>query len=206
MQQGTMELLWRSSHISGGNAVYVEAMYEAYLRDPNAIAAQWRDYFDRLPQVEGTQIDVPHSTVQEQFALLARQKSRPAAPVVHPGVSTEYERKQVHVVQLISAYRQRGHQKASLDPLGLVERERVPDLDLPVPPAVGSRFRHRVPDRLALHRQGTRRRCARSSRRSSAPIAAPSARNSCTSSPPRSATGSSAAWTVCAPRPSTMPR
>ena len=63
MQQGTMELLWRSSHISGGNAVYVEAMYEAYLRDPNSIAAQWRDYFDRLPQVDGTRIDVPHSTV-----------------------------------------------------------------------------------------------------------------------------------------------
>ena len=89
MQQGTMELLWRSSHISGGNAVYVEAMYEAYLRDPNAIAAEWRDYFDRLPQVDGTQIDVPHSTVQEHFALLGRQKARPAAPIVHPGISTE---------------------------------------------------------------------------------------------------------------------
>jgi 2-oxoglutarate dehydrogenase E1 component len=130
MQQGTMELLWRSSHISGGNAVYVEAMYEAYLRDPNSIAAQWRDYFDRLPQVDGTRIDVPHSTVQQQFALLARQKARPDAPMVHPGISTEYERKQVRVVQLISAYRQRGHQKANLDPLGLVVRERVPDLDL----------------------------------------------------------------------------
>ncbi len=130
MQQGTMELLWRSSHISGGNAVYVEAMYEAYLRDPNAIAAEWRDYFDRLPHVDGAQIDVPHSTVQEQFALLARQKSRPAAPIVHPGISTEYERKQVRVVQLISAYRQRGHQKAALDPLGLAEREHVPDLEL----------------------------------------------------------------------------
>jgi len=129
MQQSIMELLWRSSHISGGNAVYVEAMYEAYLRDPNAIAAEWRDYFDRLPQVNGTQIDVPHSTVQEHFALLGRQKSRPAAAVEHT-VSTEYERKQVRVVQLISAYRQRGHQKAALDPLGLAAREQVPDLEL----------------------------------------------------------------------------
>ena len=65
MQQGIMELLWRSSHISGGNAVYVEALYEAYLRDPNAIPAEWRDYFDRLPQVNGTHVDIPHSTVQE---------------------------------------------------------------------------------------------------------------------------------------------
>jgi 2-oxoglutarate dehydrogenase E1 component len=83
MQQESMELLWGSSHISGGNAAYVEAMYETYLRDPNAIAPEWRDYFDRLPRVDGTTIDVPHSTIQEHFALLGRQKSRPA-PVPHP--------------------------------------------------------------------------------------------------------------------------
>jgi 2-oxoglutarate dehydrogenase E1 component len=123
-----MELLWRSSHISGGNAVYVEALYESYLRDPNAIPAEWRDYFDRLPQVNGTHADIPHSTVQEHFTLLGRQKQRP--PAGSAGVSTEYERKQVRVIQLVGAYRQRGHQKARLDPLGLQQRERVPDLDL----------------------------------------------------------------------------
>jgi len=129
MQQGIMELLWRSSHISGGNAVYVEALYETYLRDPNAIPAEWRDYFDRLPQVNGTHADIPHSTVQEHFTLLGRQKQRP--PAGSAGVSTEYERKQVRVIQLVGAYRQRGHQKARLDPLGLQQRERVPDLELP---------------------------------------------------------------------------
>jgi len=129
MQQGVMELLRRSSHISGGNAAYVESMYESYLLDPNSIPDEWRDYFDRLPTVEAVQIDIPHSTVQEHFALLGRQKRRPDA-AQHDGVSTEYERKQVRVVQLISAYRQRGHQKAMLDPLGLAEREHVPDLAL----------------------------------------------------------------------------
>ena len=110
MQQSVMELLWRSSHISGGNAVYVEALYEAYLRDPNGIPAEWRDYFDRLPQVDAVRADVPHSTVQEHFALLGRQKQRP--PAGTEGVSTEYERKQVRVVQLAAAYRQRGHQRS----------------------------------------------------------------------------------------------
>jgi 2-oxoglutarate dehydrogenase E1 component len=108
--------------------VYVEALYESYLRDPNAIPAEWRDYFDRLPQVNGTHADIPHSTVQEHFTLLGRQKQRP--PAGSAGVSTEYERKQVRVIQLVGAYRQRGHQKARLDPLGLQQRERVPDLDL----------------------------------------------------------------------------
>ncbi|MEX3012967.1 hypothetical protein AB3538_17985 [Acinetobacter baumannii] len=33
-------------------------------------------------------------------------------------------------LQLIAAYRNRGHQKAKLDPLGLAKREDIPDLDL----------------------------------------------------------------------------
>ena len=35
MQESSMELLWRSSHIAGGNATYVEDLYESYLKDPN---------------------------------------------------------------------------------------------------------------------------------------------------------------------------
>ncbi len=55
---------------------------------------------------------------------------RTEATVQHDSRATEYERKQVQTLQLISAYRQRGHQKAHLDPLGLAEREHVPDLEL----------------------------------------------------------------------------
>ena len=51
MQQGSMELLWRTSHIHGGNATYVEDLYEAYLMDPNAVPGEWRSYFDTLPRV-----------------------------------------------------------------------------------------------------------------------------------------------------------
>ena len=43
---------------------------------------------------------------------------------------SEHERKQVRVIQLVSAYRQRGHQEAQLDPLNLWQRQRVPDLEL----------------------------------------------------------------------------
>ena len=38
---------WATSHIAGGNAEYIEALYEAYLQEPNAIAPQWRNYLDR---------------------------------------------------------------------------------------------------------------------------------------------------------------
>jgi len=133
MQERSMELLWKSSHIAGGNATYVEDLYENYLVDPNAVPEQWRDYFDKLPLVDTqiTQIqDVPHSTIRDRFARISKMRVRTEATVAHDSNATEYERKQVRVVQLISAYRQRGHQKASLDPLGLAEREQVADLEL----------------------------------------------------------------------------
>jgi 2-oxoglutarate dehydrogenase E1 component len=130
MQESSMELLWGSSHISGSNAAYVEQLYETYLVDPNAVPEQWRGYFEKLPRVNGgiTQ-DVPHSTIRDQFAQLAKVRVKPQSLQGDSRV-TEHERKQVRVIQLCSAYRQRGHQHAVLDPLGLWEREQVPDLDL----------------------------------------------------------------------------
>jgi 2-oxoglutarate dehydrogenase E1 component len=133
MQESNMEQLRRSSHIAGGNATYVENLYESYLSDPNGVPEQWRQYFDKLPRVESeiTQIqDVPHSTIRDHFAQISKMRVRTSATVQHDSQATEYERKQVSVVQLISAYRQRGHQKARLDPLGLAQRDWVPDLDL----------------------------------------------------------------------------
>jgi 2-oxoglutarate dehydrogenase E1 component len=133
MQESSMEQLWRSSHIAGGNATYVEDLYEVYLKDPNGVPEQWREYFHKLPQVESAVVqllDVPHSVIRDRFAQISKMRVRTAATVQHDSQATDYERKQVRVVQLISAYRQRGHQKARLDPLGLAKREQVADLEL----------------------------------------------------------------------------
>ena len=120
---------WSTSHLSGSNAAYVEELYEAYLQDPNSVPDEWRDNFDKLPRVANTENDVPHSTIREHFLYLAKNKNR-AQPLVVSSVSSEHEKKQVKVLQLITAYRVRGHQKAQLDPLGIMERESVPDLEL----------------------------------------------------------------------------
>ena len=79
MQDSIMERLWRTSHISGGNAAYVEDLFEAYLRDPNAVPEEWREYFDKVPKVDGVMNDVPHSTVREHFELLGKARLRPVA-------------------------------------------------------------------------------------------------------------------------------
>ncbi len=124
-----MELMWKNAHLYGGNLSYVEQLYETYLMDPNAVPQEWRDEFDRLPKVgENFSQDVPHSTIQEHFLYLAKNQKR-ANPVAVSSVSSEHEKKQVRVLRMINAYRVRGHQNASLDPLNLQEREPVQDLD-----------------------------------------------------------------------------
>ncbi len=131
MPESIMQQFLRTSHLSGGNAAYIEDLYETYLHDPNGVPEQWRSFFDSLPRVNGhTGTDVSHATVQSHFELLGRRKARPMPAPGSGGVNIEHERKQVKVLQLISSHRNRGHQKASLDPLGIWERDKAPDLEL----------------------------------------------------------------------------
>lgn len=123
MQQSADELR-RDSELSADGAAYIESLYEQYLESPNSVSDEWRTYFDKYPKG-----DQPHQTVREQFLLLGRNSNR-VQPVIQSSVSSEHERRQVAVLQLIAAYRNRGHQKAKLDPLGLAKREYVPDLEL----------------------------------------------------------------------------
>ena len=126
-----MEQYLRSSHFSGGNAAYIEDLYDTYLHDANAVPEEWRIFFDSLPRVNGNlSPDISHATIIQHFELLGRRQARPTPAPGSGGIHLEHERKQVKVVQLIGSYRFRGHQKASLDPLGQMVREDVPDLNL----------------------------------------------------------------------------
>ena len=129
MQESVMQRMWNSAHLSGGNAAYVEELYELYLHDPNAVPEEWRTYFQKLPADGSTATDVSHSTIRDHFVLLAKNQRR-AQPVSAGSVSSEHEKKQVEVLRLIQAYRMRGHQAAKLDPLGLWQRPAPVDLSI----------------------------------------------------------------------------
>ena len=119
-----------NSYLFGGNAPYVEELYEAYLANPGAVPDHWRDYFDALqhvPAVDGSNSrDIPHAPVVSAFA----QRARSGAPrVVQPGADLELARKRVAAQQLIAAYRNVGVRWADLDPLKRAERPEIPDLE-----------------------------------------------------------------------------
>lgn len=131
MHESLMELLWSTSHFSGGNLEYVEGLFESYLVDPNSVSEEWRKCFDQLPRVsEAQSTDLPHSVIQEQFLQIGKNKFRSMPVSSGQAASSDHEQKQINVLQLINAYRVRGHQHATLDPLGLQKREKVADLDI----------------------------------------------------------------------------
>lgn len=116
--------------MAGANAAYIEELYEAYLEDKNSVSEQWRSIFDGLPKVEGVEIDTNHSAIREQFKSLAALGPAARATQSSPATSSGSDEKQVKVLQLINAFRFRGHQHANLDPLSLWKQERVRDLEL----------------------------------------------------------------------------
>ncbi len=121
-----------NTYLFGGNAPYVEEMYENYLVNPGSVPDSWRDYFDALqhvPAVDGSNTrDVAHQPVINAFAERAKQGT--ATVVMVAGADTEMGRKRTSVQQLIAAYRNIGARWADLDPLKRIERANIPELQL----------------------------------------------------------------------------
>jgi 2-oxoglutarate dehydrogenase E1 component len=121
-----------SSYLFGGNAPFVEELYESYLNNPQSVSEEWRAYFDKmqlLPGADGAAAaarDVAHAPIVESFAQRAKQGLlKPTVTPTELGV----ERKQVYVLLLIHAYRFMGSRWADLDPLKRQPRPAIPELE-----------------------------------------------------------------------------
>ena len=113
-----------NSYLFGGNAPFVEDLYEKYLADPASVPDEWRGYFDKLQLMPGSAVkDVAHAPVVDSFAQ--RAKSGPAKAVVHG----DLDRKQVSVIQLVAEYRFRGCRLADLDPLKRQPKPHIAELE-----------------------------------------------------------------------------
>ena len=111
--------------LSGGNAGFIEDLYEQFLKDPATVDPAWAAYFRSL--AGGSTSEVAHGEVRER--LLARQQQPPVA-ARSSGASDVASAKQGAVSRLIQVYANRGHLIAKLDPLGLQERGKPYVLDL----------------------------------------------------------------------------
>ncbi len=118
--------LQKESYQFGANGRYIEELYAQYLDDKNSVGEQWRDWFQALKSETG-ETDVDHLDIQNKIrkAALARVENSATK-----NEADQYALKQVSVLQLINAYRFRGHQAATLDPLKLFNKERPVELSL----------------------------------------------------------------------------
>ena len=109
--------------LHGGNADFLDALYEQYLRDPASVDERWRTYFERIAPAAGER---PHGPVRAAIVERARQ---PRA-IGGQGEDAGNAAKQAAVSRLIQIWINRGHLVAKLDPLGLMQRPRPHVLDL----------------------------------------------------------------------------
>jgi 2-oxoglutarate dehydrogenase E1 component len=102
------------------NVGFVEELYERYLKDPESVAPEWRNFFAEGGLAELSAPERPFSPTVAPRSLFS-----PAARATEVRDATAL---QDRVGQLIRAYRFRGHHIARLDPLGQ-ERPVPPELD-----------------------------------------------------------------------------
>ncbi|MEW8097075.1 MAG: 2-oxoglutarate dehydrogenase E1 component [Candidatus Thiodiazotropha endolucinida] len=122
-----LDLLRSTSAYSGGNAAFVEELYENYLKDPQSIPDDWRKEFEGLPSQ--THTDTAHEPIRQRFLHLVNEK-RSATITADENLSPGAAEQQASVLRYINGFRMRGHQNADLDPLKLRDPVYVPDLDL----------------------------------------------------------------------------
>src|SRR3954463_9653199 len=118
--------LMASTPLSGGNAPYVEALYEQFLSDPQSVDPRWREYFQKLR--DGSSAEQIHSTVQAGIAQLATKPRMLAG--TSSSLTADAAAKQGAVSRLVQIYANRGHLIAKLDPLGMEKRARPRVLEL----------------------------------------------------------------------------
>ncbi|MCL4775629.1 MAG: 2-oxoglutarate dehydrogenase E1 component, partial [Burkholderiaceae bacterium] len=126
-----MKAFQSNSYLFGGNAPYVEELYESYLNNPGSVPEAWRAWFDSMqavPAADGsTQTrDIAHAPIVQSFAERAREGTLQPRMM---GGDAATARKQVFVQSLVAAYRNLGSRWADLDPLKRQERPAIPELE-----------------------------------------------------------------------------
>ncbi|HKS89173.1 MAG TPA: 2-oxoglutarate dehydrogenase E1 component [Stellaceae bacterium] len=118
-----------NTFLSGANAEFIAELYGRFLDDPAAVDESWRQFFGQIGD-ERAALEAERAGPEWARPLppLPNGAERPAAPIAtadfRPAAIDS-----ICALNLIRAYRVRGHLEADLDPLGLEARRPHPELD-----------------------------------------------------------------------------
>jgi 2-oxoglutarate dehydrogenase E1 component len=143
----------RTSFLYGGNAAYLEDLYQRYEADPAAVDDEWRRFFASLGDgAEGRNgghapswqrpdwplrprgelvaaLDGDWDEVAKTVGEKISARAQGAGAEVSAAIVQQATRDSVRALMLIRAYRVRGHLHANLDPLGLEPPKDSEELD-----------------------------------------------------------------------------
>jgi len=112
-----------SSFLFGSNSVFIEELYQKYLKDPTSVDPSWAKFFanqsDITPLKTSAQI-ITHIT--QDKAVISSNKIEPT--------SSSLAENSLRAKFMIKAYRERGHYLANLDPLALEVKKTKEELKL----------------------------------------------------------------------------
>jgi len=128
----------KTSFLSKSNSAFIESMYLKYINSDPELSQDWNEFFDGLgdetkyilneiqgPSWAPNKINI--KKIIDQGKISAKKSSN---ELVSSREDYEKEKEQsVKAIALIRAYRIRGHLIANLDPLGLMKREYLNELN-----------------------------------------------------------------------------
>ena len=139
-----------TAFLYGGSAHYIEQMQAAYARNPESVPESWRDFFaalgdgsaDATRNAEGAswaRENFPETEDKDTIAAFdgdwartetaIEKKLKEQTPAATQAEITQGVKDSIHALMMIRAYRVRGHLAAQLDPLGLEDFGKQPELD-----------------------------------------------------------------------------
>src|SRR5579864_3545560 len=120
-----------TNFLSGANAEFIAGMYQRYLDDPDGVDASWRRFFSGIGDdaaALSTERGGPSWAPAPQPVFVERRAAALATASTAEAVR-DAAADSIRALNLVRAYRVRGHLEADLDPLGLEQRAHIPELD-----------------------------------------------------------------------------
>jgi 2-oxoglutarate dehydrogenase E1 component len=116
-----------TTFLTGANAGFIAELYTRFLEDPRSVDESWRRFFSEMHD------DVATLLGEARGPSWAKREPQIIGNGPAAGIDEEALQRattdSIRALQLIRAYRVRGHLEADLDPLGLEARGPYPELD-----------------------------------------------------------------------------
>ena len=126
---GPMTDIDGASFLTGANAGFIADLYARFVDDPASVDQSWRRFFSELGDDRASALAELRPPSWAKFSVQPGGNGAAAPGGLDATALRRATSDSIRALQLIRAYRVRGHLEADLDPLGLDKRGPYPELD-----------------------------------------------------------------------------